>query len=387
VVNEEEAKNIVGSNPLSFLRIEKSEIDLLPLLDVHDNHVYEIAKSNMERLVQRGIMFRDRSPCFYIYRQKMGLHEQYGVVARVSLAEYESGRIKKHELTRKDKEIDRIKHVAAVNAQTGLVFLTYMARKPIDSIVEKIAMNQPEYDFAADDGVCHSVWIVDHEKDMGALTEAFAGVDNLYIADGHHRAAAAAAVGKMRKGRNPGGSADEAYNFMMAALFPHNQIKIMDYNRAVKDLHGLDIPSYFHKVGEKFIVSDDFKEKSPYQCHEFGMYVRGKWYKLTARDGSFDESDPVRCLDVSILQDNLLGPVLGIADPREDDRIEFVGGIRGMKELEILVDSGGFAVAFSLYPTTLEDLMAVADSDRVMPPKSTWFEPKLRSGIFVHPLT
>jgi uncharacterized protein (DUF1015 family) len=387
VVNEEEARNIVSSNPLSFLRIEKSEIDILPLLDVHDNHVYEIAQSNMEHLVQRGILFRDRSPCFYIYRQKMGVHEQYGVVARVSLAEYESGRIKKHELTRKDKEIDRIKHVATVNAQTGLVFLTYMARSPIDSIVEKIAKNLPEYDFMADDGICHSVWIVDQEKDIKALTKAFADVDNLYIADGHHRAAAAAAVGKMKRDQKPGSPMDEAYNFMMAALFPHNQIKIMDYNRAVRDLHGMDVPAFFHKVSEKFIVSDDFKEKSPRQCHEFGMYVQGKWYKLTARPGSFDENDPVRCLDVSILQDNLLGPVLGIEEPREDNRIEFVGGIRGMKELEMLVDSGGFAVAFSLYPTTLEALMAVADNGRIMPPKSTWFEPKLRSGIFVHPLT
>jgi len=317
----------------------------------------------------------------------MGAHEQYGIVARVSLAEYESGRIKKHELTRKDKEIDRIKHVAAVNAQTGLVFLTYMARSPIDSIVEKTAMNQPEYDFMADDGISHSVWIVNDEKDMKALTEAFADVDNLYIADGHHRAAAAAAVGKMRKEQNSGSSADEAYNFMMAALFPHNQIKIMDYNRVVRDLHGLDIPPFFQKVSEKFIVSDDFKEKSPRQCHDFGMYLQGRWYKLTARVNSFDELDPVQYLDVSILQNNLLGPILGIDDPREDNRIEFVGGIRGMKELEILVDSGSFAVAFSLYPTTLENLMVVADNGRVMPPKSTWFEPKLRSGIFVHPLT
>ena len=387
VVNVEEAKNIVSNNPLSFLRIEKSEIDILPLLDVHNDHVYEIAKFNMANLVQKGILCRDQSPCFYIYRQKMGAHEQYGIVARVSLAEYESGQIKKHELTRKDKEIDRIKHVAAVNAQTGLVFLTYIARSPIDAIVEKTAMNQPEYDFMADDGIAHAVWIINNEKDMKALIDAFADIDYLYIADGHHRAAAASAVGKMRKEQSPDGSDDEAYNFMMAALFPHNQIKIMDYNRVVGDLHGLDIPAFFQKVSEKFIVSDDFKEKSPRQCHEFGMYLRGKWYKLTARVNSFDEHDPVKCLDVSILQDNLMGPILGIDDPREDNRIEFVGGIRGMKELERLVDSGGFEVAFSLYPTTLKDLMAVADNGRVMPPKSTWFEPKLRSGIFVHPLT
>jgi uncharacterized protein (DUF1015 family) len=387
VVNVEEARNIVRDNPLSFLHVEKSEIDILPLLDIYDDHVYEIAKSNMEKLIQKGIVFQEKTSCFYIYRQKMDTHEQYGIVARVSLAEYESGRIKKHELTFMDKEVDRIKHVATVNAHTGPVFLTYMAQSSIDCMVEKLIMDQPEYDFIADDGIIHTVWIISDEKDIETLKDAFVEVDTLYIADGHHRAAAAAEVGRLRKEQNPNNTGDEAYNYMMAVLFPHNQLKIMDYNRVVKDLHGLDIPEFFHKVIEKFLMSDNFKEKSPQRCHDFGMYLQGRWFKLTARDGSFNEHDPFEVLDVSILQDNLLGPVLGIQDPRVDNRVGFVGGIRGMKELERLVDSGGFAVAFSLYPTTLTQLMAVADVGRIMPPKSTWFEPKLRSGIFVHPLT
>jgi uncharacterized protein (DUF1015 family) len=387
VVDVEEARNIVRDNPLSFLHIEKSEIDILPLLDVHDDHVYMIARANMENLIRKGIVFQETAPCFYIYRQKMDAHEQYGVVARVSLKEYKAGRIKKHELTFMDKEMDRIKHVATVNAQTGPVFLTYKARRPIDCMVEKLIMNQPEYDFTADDGISHTVWIISDEKDIEALKDAFADVDNLYIADGHHRAAAAAAVGNLRMEQNPNDTGDEAYNYMMAVLFPHNQLKIMDYNRVVKDLHGLDFPGFFYEISEKFVISDDFKEKSPRRCHEFGMYLQNRWFKLSARDGIFNEHDPFEVLDVSILQSNLLGPILGIQDPRADNRVEFVGGIRGMKELERLVDSGSFAVAFSLYPTTLAQLMAVADAGRVMPPKSTWFEPKLRSGIFVHSLT
>ena len=387
VVDVEEARNMVRNNPLSFLHVEKSDIDILPLLDAHDDRVYEIARTNMENLIRHDIMFQDKTPCFYIYRQKMSSHEQYGVVARASLKEYESGRIKKHELTFMDKEIDRIKHVAAVNAHTGPVFLTYVARTSIDGMVEKLIAHQPEYDFTADDGVSHTVWVVGKGKDIEALKEAFADVENLYIADGHHRAAAASAVGKLRSEQNPNDTGDEGYHYMMAVLFPHNQLKIMDYNRVVRDLNGLSVSEYFNKIRVKFTVSSDFKEKSPLRCHEFGMYLQGRWFKLTAQNGSFNDHDPFEVLDVSILQENLLGPVLGIKEPRADHRIDFVGGVRGMKELERLVDSGGFAVAFSLFPTTLSQLMAVADAGRIMPPKSTWFEPKLRSGIFVHPLT
>jgi len=387
VLSVEEAREIARDNPLSFLHVEKSEIDVLSYDDTDGDREYHIAKSNLEHLLKQGILFQDKTACFYVYRQKMNDHEQYGIVARVSLAEYESGKIKKHELTRMDKEIDRTKHVATVNANTGPVFLTYMAQHSIDRIINRVTADEPEYDFNADDGVLHTVWTIIDKKVIEDLEAAFAKVDNLYIADGHHRAAAAAAVGKMRREQHPNDMQDEAYNYMMAVLFPHNQLRIMDYNRVVRDLHGLDAPGYFEKINKNFIISDDFKEKSLQRCHEFGMYIQGQWFKLTARDGSFNEHDPIDVLDVAILQDNLLGPILGIQDPRTDHRIDFVGGIRGMKELERLVDSGDFAVAFSLFPTTLAQMMAVADAGKVMPPKSTWFEPKLRSGIFVNPLS
>jgi len=387
VISVEEARNIVSNNPLSFLRVEKSEIDMLPLLDDDNNHAYELAKSSMERLIQMEIVFQETSPCYYIYRQKMNAHEQYGVVAKASLEEYESGLIKKHELTFMNKEIDRIKHVATVDAQTGPVFLAYMARSAIDGMVKRLILNQPEYDFIADDGIAHTVWVISDANDIEAMKDAFTDVDTLYIADGHHRAAAAAAVRKMRRERNRNHTGNEAYNHVMAVLFPHNQLKIMDYNRVVKGLHGSDIPGFLNKVRERFTVSDNFRKKSPRRSHEFGMYLQGEWFKLTARKGTFNEDDPFESLDVSILQDNLLKPILGIHEPRADSRIEFVGGVKGMKELERLVDSGGFSVAFSLYPTTMTQLMAVANAGRIMPPKSTWFEPKLRSGIFVHPLT
>ena len=387
VVDVEEARSIVRNNPLNFLHVEKSEIDLPPHADVDGNQAYETAKANLQDMIQKDILFQDETPCFYIYRQKMGTHEQYGIVACVSVAEYESGRIKKHELTRKDKEIDRIRHVSEVNAHSGLVFLAYNANRSIDCLVQNKIVDNPEYDFTAEDGISHTVWVLSDGKDIEYIQDAFAKVDSLYIADGHHRAAAAAAVGKLRKEKNPDDSGDAAYNYIMAAVCPHNQLKIMDYNRVVRDLHGSDLPEFLHRVSEKFVISDNFIEKSPGRYHEFGMYLQGRWYKLTAKDGSFNELDPVNVLDVSILQNNLLEPVLGIQDPRSDKRIEFVGGIRGMKELEKLVDSGNFAVAFSLCPTTITHLMAVADAGMLMPPKSTWFEPKLRSGIFVHLLT
>jgi uncharacterized protein (DUF1015 family) len=384
VVSVEEAKNMVKNNSLSFLHVEKSEIDVDPLVEEHDDRIYDRGKSNLDGLIQQGILFREESPCFYVYRQRMGEHGQYGVVARVSLAEYESGKIKKHELTRENKQIDRTKHVDKLNANTGPVFLTYKAQNLIDRMVEGIIREEPEYDFLADDGISHTVWVVRDENRIKDLKDAFAMVDALYIADGHHRAAAASAVRRFRKEQNPDHTGDESYNFVLAVIFPHDQLKVMDYNRVVKDLRGLGVAEFLDKVSEKFLISEDFKEKAPQSFHDFGMYLQGKWFKLTARDGSFNELDPIEVLDVSILQDNLFGPLLGIQDPRIDRRIDFVGGIRGMKELEKLVDSGKFAVAFSLFPTSLTQLMDVADAGKTMPPKSTWFEPKLRSGIFVN---
>ena len=387
VVSLEEAREIVKDNPLNFLHVEKSEIDLPSHLKTDGDRVYEIAKLNLDKLIREQVLFQDKTPCFYIYRQKIGLHEQYGIVARISLAEYESGRIKKHELTKADKELDRIKHVLTVNAHTGPVFLTYHARDFIDRLVKKMVEGVPEYDFVADDGISHTVWVVRSKKDIAAVTSSFAKVDTLYIADGHHRAAAAAAVRKLKKEQNPGSSGDEAYNYAMAVLFPHNQLRIMGYNRVVRDLNGLNELEFLGKVGEQFFVSENFVEKSPGRYHEIGMYLRGRWYKIEPKDGSYDKDDPVNVLDVSILQDNLLKPVLGIQNPRTDGRIEYIGGIRGVQELQRLVDSSEFAVAFSLYPTTMEQLMTISKAGKVMPPKSTWFEPKLRSGIFVNLLT
>lgn len=387
VMSVQEAQEIVRKNPLSFLRVEKSEVDMPDAHDAHDDRIYEIAKENLNRLVQEEVLFQDKKPCFYLYRQKMGSHEQYGIVARANLAEYESGRIKKHEFTTLDKEVDRTKHILTVNAQTGPVFLTYPAHDFIDGLIEKMVESEHEYDFTADDGISHTVWVISAEDDIAALINSFDKVNAFYIADGHHRAAAAAAVRRLRRAQYPTASGYEAYNFVMAVLFPHNQLKIMGYNRVVRDLNGLQEQDFLRQIGQRFDMNGNFTEKLPAHYHEIGMYFRGSWYRLTAKDGSFDREDPVKVLDVSILHDNLLCPILGIRDPRTDTRIVYVGGKRGVKELERLVDTNEYAVAFSLYPTSMEQLMAVSDTGKVMPPKSTWFEPKLRSGIFVHLLT
>ncbi|MFA4916790.1 MAG: DUF1015 family protein [Syntrophales bacterium] len=388
VVTIEEARKITEGNPLSFLRVEKSEVDALPGSDIGNDNIYEIARLNLNGLIQAGIMTQDETACFYIYRQKMLNHEQYGIVGGISIAEYESGRIKKHELTRHDKEIDRVKHITAVNAQTGPVFVTYRYQDSLDRIIKEVVMDQPEYDFTADDGVSHTVWVISDEKKIKAVADEFAKIDSLYIADGHHRAAAAAAVGKTRREQNPDHRGDEAYNYMMAVLIPHNQLKIFEYNRVVRDITtSVEETGFFNKIGQKFLITGDFKEKSPEQPREFGMYLGGKWYKLALR-GNCHEGDnpPAGNLDVSILENHLLEPVLGIKDTRTDSRIEFVGGIKGCEELERLVDSGEFAVAFSLYPINITQLMDVVDGGGIMPPKSTWFAPKPQSGIFIRPL-
>ncbi|HET6460837.1 MAG TPA: DUF1015 family protein [Syntrophales bacterium] len=387
VVSVKEAIEIVKDNPLNFLHVEKSEIDLHASMGANDESQYKIAKSNLDKLAQGNILFREKKNCFYIYRQKAISHEQYGIVAGISLAEYEAGEIRKHELTKADKELDRIRHVMAVDAQTGPVFVTYRARDFIDRMVKKKVESKPEYDFVSEDGISHTVWVISAEKDIADLIKAFAEVRTLYIADGHHRAAAAAAVRRLKKEAHPGGGKNEPYEYVMAVLFPHNQLKIMSYNRAMKDLNGLNEAEFLRRVRERFLVSDNFAEKSPAQFHDIGMYLGARWYKLYPKDNTYDKNDPIKVLDVSILQDNLLAPILGIQNPRTDERIEYIGGIRGVRELERLVNSGEFAVAFSLFPTTMEQLMAVADAGKVMPPKSTWFEPKLRSGIFIYLLT
>ncbi|MEA1971444.1 MAG: DUF1015 family protein [Thermodesulfobacteriota bacterium] len=383
VIDSREARILTRENTRSFLRIVKSEVDF-PDNGVDFERVYEKARENLYDFLQRDILFQDEKEYFYIYRQKMDDHAQYGIIACVSGADYELGLIKRHELTRKNKELDRTRHISRVNAQTGPVFLTYRASKTIDITVKGIVRGNPEYDFTADDGIAHSVWVVDDEKLIERIKQEFGELDSLYIADGHHRAASAVAVAKMRREDNKDHSGREEYNRIMVMICPHDQLNVMDYNRVVRDLGGLDEGQFIRKVQEHFILSNDFKERSPQRQGEFGMYINGVWRGLKAVEEDMDGNDPVGMLDVSILQDRLLSPVLGIDDPRADNRVLFVGGIRGMDELERLVDSGEYAVAFSMYPTTMDQLMEIADMGKSMPPKSTWFEPKPRSGIFVH---
>ena len=380
VMTREEGQKAVAGKPLSFMHVEKSEIDVPDGTRPDDAVIYETAKRNFGKLREDGILKQDESPCYYVYRQQMGTQIQTGIVGVMSAAEYDEGKIKKHELTRQDKEDDRIRHVGTVNAQTGPVFISYLSRPRINAMVEKIVAGKPEYDFTAEDGVIHTAWMVADQGQIEELRKEFAQVNALYIADGHHRAAAGATVAHDRRRE---GQVQESGN-ILAVFFPHDQLKVMDYNRAVKDLHGLTAEQFLHEIGAQFTVTKNFAAKSPQRLHDFGMYLGGAWYGITIKEGVYNAKDPVASLDAAILQDHLLAPVLGIADPRTDDRIKFIGGIRGMAELEKLVDQDGFAVAFSLYPTTMEQIMNVADAGAIMPPKSTWFEPKLRSGLFVH---
>ena len=385
VLNTEEARAMAKDNPYSFLHINKPEIDLPAGTDLYDDAVYAKGKENLDRFIKEGILIQDEKPCFYVYRQIMGDHVQIGLVAGASVEDYEKGIIKKHELTRADKEEDRVKHVNTLNAQTGPVFLTYKADNEIDALIDKIVQRQPVYDFTADDGIRHTFWIVDDENEIRQLEDLFARLDYLYVADGHHRSAAATRVKQMRQKENPNHTGEEEYNYFLTVIFPHNQMYIMDYNRVVKDLNGLSKDEFLQKVAEKFEIEKiGPSAQKPAKKHEFVMYLDGEWYKLTAKPGTFNAEDPVEQLDVSILMNNLLVPILGIGDPRKDKRIDFVGGIRGLEELKRRVDSGEMQVAFALYPTSIEDLMAIADAGKIMPPKSTWFEPKLRSGLVIH---
>ena len=386
VMTREEAQKAVAGNALSFLHVEKSEIDVPDGTRRDDELIYRTAKSNFARMREKGILLQDKSPCFYIYRQQIGARVQTGIVGLMSAREYDAGKIKKHELTTQDKEEDRTRHVDAVNAQTGPVFITYRYRAKLAEIVNQALSGNPEYNFTADDGVIHKVWVVDNPKQIQDIKNEFLSIDALYIADGHHRAAAAANVARKRRNKDSAAGSINESDMVLAVLFPHDQLKVMDYNRAVKDLNGLTPGKYLEKITSRFTINKNFAAKSPQQLHDFGMYLAGEWYQLIAKKGIYNKSDPVASLDASILQEQLLAPVLGIKDPRTDDRIKFIGGIRGMAELEKLVDKDGFTVAFSLYPITVEQIMKVSDAGAIMPPKSTWFEPKLRSGIFIHDL-
>jgi uncharacterized protein (DUF1015 family) len=385
VLSTAEAREMAADNPLSFLHVVKPEIDLDPDTDIYSEAVYAKGAENLRRLIDDGIFLREERPALYLYRQKMGDHVQIGLVAGASVDEYEADLIKKHEHTRPAKEDDRTRHVDSLNANTGPVFLTYRARQEIDQLVERLTAAPPTYDFVAPDGIQHVLWVVDQAEDRDALVAAFVRVPELYVADGHHRSAAGTRIRALRRDANPAHTGEEPYNFFLAVIFPDNQMKILDYNRVVKDLFGLDTSEFLEKMKESFDIKR-VTDCRPERAGEFAMYLEGVWYRLTAKPESIPADDPVNSLDVALLQNNLLAPVLGIGNPRSDDRIDFVGGIRGLAELERRVDSGQWAVAFALYPTSIDQLFAVADAGLVMPPKSTWFEPKLRSGLIVRPL-
>lgn len=389
VMNSDEARQMVVGNPHSFLHVDKAEIDLDPSIDLYDTRVYEKARDNLQQMIADGVFMQDSAPCLYIYKQVMQGRSQIGIVGCASIDDYKNNNIRKHELTRADKEQDRINHVDYCDANTGPIFLTYRARADIDALVAAQMENAPVYDFTSEDGISHTVWVIEDTAVIEKLTEAFAGVENLYIADGHHRCASAFRVGQMRRAAKPDYDGSEEFNYFLSVIFPDSQLYIMDYNRIVKDLNGNTPESFLEKVAEQFTVTpyEGAGALKPTKKHTYGMYLAGKWYSLEAKPGSYDEGDPVAQLDVSILQNNLLHPILGIGDPRTDKRIDFVGGIRGLDALADRVDDGSMAVAFSMYPTTMQDLMDIADAGAIMPPKSTWFEPKLRSGLFIHKLS
>lgn len=385
VLSSDEAREMAADNPLSFLRVVKPEIDLPPDTDVYAKEVYGKGAENLHRLIEDEVLVRESAPALYLYRQRMGDHVQTGLVAGASVDEYEQDLIKKHEHTRPVKEDDRTRHIDALDANTGPVFLTFKAQPDIDALVDRLTSNPAAYDFKAPDSIQHVLWVIDNPDDRDALVDAFRLVPVLYVADGHHRSAAAVRIRAARRDANPEHTGKEPYNFFLTVIFPDDQMKILDYNRVVRDLHGLTSAEFLEQVEERFTVEvvDDGK---PPGARHFGMYLGGRWHRLVARPGTYLADDPVRGLDVAILQDNLLAPVLGIGDPRSDERVDFVGGIRGLEELERLVNSGKAEVAFALYPTSIGQLFAVADAGEVMPPKSTWFEPKLRSGLLVRPL-
>jgi len=384
VLNSDEARLEVQGKPISFLHVGKPEIDLPTDVHPYDERVYLKGKENLEKLIQDGILQEDPAPCLYVYAQTMAGHTQYGIVGCASVQEYLNDTIRKHELTRKDKEDDRTKHVKVTNAHSGPIFLTYRAQPVIDAAVQRVCAHSAVYDFVAEDGIRHQLWVIDDSAAIAAITGAFRTVSHLYVADGHHRSAAAARVGKEMADNNPHHRGDEEYNFFLAVLFPHDQLRILDYNRVVKDLNGKSAAQALTEIATHFDVTPATTRHKPARKGEYGMYLQGTWYMLRAKTALLSVPDPVERLDVSILQKHLLAPILGIDDPRTSKRVDFVGGIRGLEELERRVNSGEMAVAIALYPTSIEELLAIADAGKIMPPKSTWFEPKLRDGVVVH---
>ncbi len=385
VYNRKEACEAVKNAPLSFLNIDRAETQFGDDVDTYADCVYDKAKELLNKEISDGIFIKDNDDAYYIYRLIMDGRAQTGIVACASIDDYLENRIKKHENTRADKEQDRINHVDRTNAQTGPIFLAYRSNSVINRVVADNCKKTPIYDFTANDGITHQVWKIDDAKDISDVRDAFASINSIYIADGHHRAASAVRVGVMRREQNPGYDGTEEFNYFLSVLFPDEELMIMPYNRVVKDLNGLTEDEYLEAVSRYFDVEKKgHKALYPDEKCSFGMYLDGTWYILTAKD-SIRSDDPVDGLDVAVLQDYLLAPILGIGDPRTDKRIDFIGGIRGLSELERRAESD-MKVAFSMYPTSIQELFSVADAGRLMPPKSTWFEPKLRSGLFIHML-
>ncbi|HRQ71389.1 MAG TPA: DUF1015 family protein [bacterium] len=384
VLNSKEARELAKGDEYTFLHVNKPEIDLPEDIDLYDESVYQKGKENFYGMIEKGIFVQDGTPHLYIYRQTMNGHEQYGIVGCASADEYNNDLIKKHEFTRKKKEDDRTKHVITLNANAGPVFLTYRDNAKIDALVAEVVKNKPEVDFVATDGIGHTVWVIKDERINAEISSTFRNeVPVLYVADGHHRSASAARAKAERLKTDPNPSDDKEYNYFLSVFFPGTQLKIFDYNRVLLTMNGLTKDEFMAKMLEKFEIVRTGEDR-PKMATEFGFYMDGEWKIIKAKAGTYPANDPVEGLDVSILQNNLLAPVLGIGDPRSDENIDFVGGIRGTAELKKRVDSGECTMAFSLFPTSVEQLMNVADAGKIMPPKSTWFEPKLRSGLLVH---
>lgn len=387
VLNSEEARKEAEGNEKSLYHIIKPEIDFAPGFDEHDPAVYDKAVENFKKFQERGWLVQDSKENYYIYAQTMDGRTQYGFVVAAWVPDYMEGRIKKHELTRRDKEEDRMKHVRCNNANIEPVFFAFPDNERLEEIIREVTAGEPEYDFVAPDGFGHTLWVIDAPEVISEITAEFAKIPSLYIADGHHRSAAAALVGNEKAQNNPDHRGDEEYNYFMAVAFPASHLKIIDYNRVVRDLNGLTPEEFLARISENFEVKDMGTEiYHPDALHNFSLYMEGRWYSLTAKPGTYDDSDPIGVLDVTVSSDLILRDILGITDLRSDKRIDFVGGIRGLEELKRRVDSGEMAMALALYPVTMDQLIDIADTGNIMPPKTTWFEPKLRSGLVIHKL-
>ncbi len=387
VLSSEEARAEAEGNEKSLYHIIKPEIDFEPGTGEHEQKVYDKAVENFQKFQREGWLVQDEKEQYYLYAQTMDGRTQYGLVVGASVDDYLTGKIKKHELTRKEKEVDRMHHIEINNANIEPVFLSFPTNEVLERVIAQTAKTQPEYDFVSEDGISHTLWCISDDAVINEITEAFAKIPYLYIADGHHRTAAAAHVGEEKAKADPNHTGKEEYNYLLAVCFPESHLKVMDYNRVVKDLNGLTDEEFLQKVGEKFVVEDKGTEiYRPAALHNFSLYLGGKWYSLTAKEGTYDDNDPIGVLDVKISSDYILRDILNIVDLRTDKRIDFVGGIRGLGELKDRVDSGEMKMALALYPVTMRQIIDIADSGNIMPPKATWFEPKLRSGLIIHKL-